>query len=444
MKGTGFATLVAAVAMTAGLAPAIDQQHAAAVVLPATSVASPSGKVRVTVVEGRANAPLALSVRALVVQPGALASWVTLPLTEIPQRLIVPDDQSILCVEGPSGSRRVVELDLGGKVLRSQSLTSLLPDAGSLTAPGSMDLVFSDSGPCLAVELGHHEAALIGVGAAHAGRFEVCSIIAYGSPQQSVADWLRKSRDLLRTGDDVGARVALESARRDHPTDPRVYQQLARLHESAGDPMAQLHCLQEGLLKSHGASGQAITNDWQVGTPEARLVVELVETTRQVHGDAEASRTLGEALTLYPCMEQAVILRAELLFASGGPDEAIASLERALAALEGSDESSAAMHDIGRFLQEQGRDEEALTYMNRAFQKGGFSEFLIRDIAELHLQAGQSTLAARWLTKLADHWASVANGSSGVDRALRGHRRLAELRREIEALEGSGAEVTDP
>ncbi len=85
MKGTGFATLVAAVAMTAGLAPAIDQQHAAAVVLPATSVASPSGKVRVTVVEGRANAPLALSVRALVVQPGALASWVTLPLTEIPR-----------------------------------------------------------------------------------------------------------------------------------------------------------------------------------------------------------------------------------------------------------------------------------------------------------------------------------------------------------------------
>ena len=82
--------------------------------------------------------------------------------------------------------------------------------------------------------------------------------------------------------------------------------------------------------------------------------------------------------------------------------------------------------------------------MERSFAKGEFSEFLIRDIADLHVRINQPTVAARWLSRLEDHWGSVANGATGLDRSLRGHRRLTDLRREIEELEGAGAVVTDP
>lgn len=448
MKGTGIATWAAAAAMTAtaGFAAGEDQAEgpAAAVVLPAMSATSPSGDVRVTVVEGRANAALALTVRALVVQPDALASWVLLPLTEIPQRLMIPDDQSIICIDRSTTARRVIELSLQGEEIRSRTLASLLPGSSSAAELGSINLAFSASGPCLAVDVGGMEVALVGVGAAHGGTLEVCSVVTNEGPARSVDTFLRESRDLLRAGDEVAARTTLEDAKRAHPTDPRVYQQLARIHRSSGDQVAQLDCLQEGLLKSHGAPGQTVTSDWQVGTPEARLVLEYVETTRQVRGDDEAGKAVGEALTLYPCMEQAVILRAELLFAAGKDVEAIASLERATGALEGSGELGPALHDIGRFLERQGREDLALVFMERAYGKGEFSEFLIRDIADLHVRANQPARAAGWLSRLESHWASVTNGGSGVERTLRGHRRLADLRREIDDLKGSGAVVTDP
>ena len=91
MKGTGIVAWVAAATVTAaaGFAAEGDQGDgvAAGVMLPAVSATSPSGETRVTVVEGRANTPEPLTVRALIVQPGTLASWVLLPLTESPQEL---------------------------------------------------------------------------------------------------------------------------------------------------------------------------------------------------------------------------------------------------------------------------------------------------------------------------------------------------------------------
>lgn len=448
MKGTGIAAWAAAVTVTTAAAFAAEGDQndslAAAVVLPAVSAFSPSGELQVTVVEGRANAPQPLTVYALIVQPDALASWVQLPLAELPQQLFVPDEASIICVDRSLGAPRIVQFGLGGEELHSQSLASLLPAPTGAAGIGAINLAFTEAGPSLAVHLEGEDIALISLDGAEGEALEVCTVVPNHGPAPDVEQWLRESRDLLLAGDEAAARTSLKAAKEAFPAEPRVYQQLARIHRSAGDQAAQLDCLEEGLLRSHSAAQKAVTHDWQVGTPEARLVLEYVETTRKVRGDQEAGKALGQAMTLYPCMEQAVMLRAELLFASGKGEEAIASLERAVGALEGSSEAGAALHDIGRFLERKGHHEEALAFMERAVAKGEFSEFLIRDIADLHVRANQPTVAARWLSRLADHWGSVANGASDADRALRGRRRLADLRQEIEELEGSGAVVTDP
>ena len=60
-----------------------------------------------------------------------------------------------------------------------------------------------------------------------------------GTPR-SIAAANAQQQEALR------ASQALEDAKRAHPTDPRVYQQLARIHRSSGDQVAQLDCLQEG------------------------------------------------------------------------------------------------------------------------------------------------------------------------------------------------------
>jgi Tfp pilus assembly protein PilF len=448
MKGTGIVAWVAAATVTAaaGFAAEGDQGDgvAAAVMLPAVSATSPSGETRVTVVEGRANTPEPLTVRALIVQPGTLASWVLLPLTESPRELFVPDDESIVCVDRSLGAPCIVQMNLKGEELRSRSLASLLPASRNLAEVSSISLAFTEAGPSLAVQMDREGIALVSLGEPEGEALEVCSVVPNQGSTQDAEQWLRESRELLLAGDEAAARASLEAAREAFPAEPRVYQQLARIHRRAGDRAAQLDCLEEGLRRSHGAVREAVTLDWQVGTPEARLVLEFVETTRKVRGDREAGRVLGQALKLYPCMEQAVILRAELLLASGKGEEAIASLEEAVGALEGSGDVGAALHDIGRFLERQGRHEEALLFMERSFAKGEFSEFLIRDIADLHVRINQPTVAARWLSRLEDHWGSVANGATGLDRSLRGHRRLTDLRREIEELEGAGAVVTDP
>lgn len=448
MKGTGIVAWVAAATVTAaaGFAAEGDQGDgvAAAVMLPAVSATSPSGETRVTVVEGRANTPEPLTVRALIVQPGTLASWVLLPLTESPRELFVPDDESIVCVDRSLGAPCIVQMNLKGEELRSRSLASLLPASRNLAEVSSISLAFTEAGPSLAVQMDREGIALVSLGEPEGEALEVCSVVPNQGSTQDAEQWLRESRELLLAGDEAAARASLEAAREAFPAEPRVYQQLARIHRRAGDRAAQLDCLEEGLRRSHGAVREAVTLDWQVGTPEARLVLEFVETTRKVRGDREAGRVLGQALKLYPCMEQAVILRAELLLASGKGEEAIASLEEAVGALEGSGDAGAALHDIGRFLERQGRHEEALLFMERSFAKGEFSEFLIRDIADLHVRINQPTVAARWLSRLEDHWGSVANGATGLDRSLRGHRRLTDLRREIEELEGAGAVVTDP
>lgn len=448
MKGTGIAAWAAAATVTAAAGFAADGEQdggvAAAMVLPAVSATSPSGEIRVTVVEGRANTPQPLTVRALIVQPDALASWVLLPLSEIPQHLFVPDEESIVCVDRSLGAPRIVQLGLEGEALRSRPLASLLPGHKDLAGAGAISLAFTEAGPSLAIHADGMDIALVSLGDAEGGALEVCSVVPNQGATQDVEEWLRESRELLLAGEEAAARTSLEAAKEAFPLEPRVYQQLARIHRSSGNRAAQLECLEEGLLRSHSAANQTVNYEWQVGTPEARMVLEFVETTRKVRGDQAAGKALGQAMTLYPCMEQAVMLQAEMLFAAGKAGQAIAALERAVGALEGSEEVGAAMHDIGRFLDRQGRHEEALAFMERAFAKGEFSEFLIRDIADLHVEANQPTVAARWLSKLADHWGSVANGASGVDRALRGHRRLADLMREIEELEGSGAVVTDP
>ena len=355
----------------------------------------------------------------------------------------MPDDESIVCVDRSLGAPCIVQMNLKGEELRSRSrpLCSPRPGISPRSHPSA------SRSPRRALALPFRWTARASLWSAW--------VNLRGRPWRFAPSFPTRARPRMRNSG--CARVGSCSWRvmrlplgppggrqEAFPAEPRVYQQLARIHRRAGDRAAQLDCLEEGLRRSHGAVREAVTLDWQVGTPEARLVLEFVETTRKVRGDREAGRVLGQALKLYPCMEQAVILRAELLLASGKGEEAIASLEEAVGALEGSGDVGAALHDIGRFLERQGRHGEALLFMERSFAKGEFSEFLIRDIADLHVRINQPTVAARWLSRLEDHWGSVANGATGLDRSLRGHRRLTDLRREIEELEGAGAVVTDP
>ena len=456
MKGTrwGTSVLAAAAALVGGAAaqdlaatPSSEPRPAApagapaaAMVLPALSATSPSGGLRVTVVEGRANTADPVTVRALVARPGHLVDWVRLPLRQVPDALVLPDQETIVCLDRSGAEARVVELDIAGRERRGRALAQLVPAGFQLAPEATIQLAYSDTAVCVAVDLADRSRALVEVGQQGSGALEACSVEVSGG----VEAWLERSRDLLRAGDELAARSALEEAQRADPSDPRAYQQLARLHRSAGDRTAQLDCLREGLERSHGGAADAVDRGWRVGTPESRLVLEFVETTRQVRGDEAAGEALGAALTLYPCMEQAVLLRAELLLAAGDVDAAMTSLEVAVNELGEGRALGPALHDIGRFLERAGRPDDAIRFMTRAAAQGEFSEFLIRDLADLHVEAGEPLVAAGWLSKLAVHWRSVSNGASEAERALRGHQRLAELEAEIRALGGTVPVASDP
>lgn len=437
MMGTlWFTPLVAAAVLGAADDPLAAP--AAALVPPPLHATSPCGSLRVTVVEGCANAAEPVGVHALVVLPGRLADWVRLPLEEAPDAIVVPDEGTMVCLDRSGRGARLVSMDLAGEERASRPLGDLVPDGHGLRSCAGLSLAYSEVGVCVAIPLQGDALALVDLDGATG--LETCDVLRAGPDAETL---LRRSREHLRAGDEDAARVALEEVLRIDPAEPRAYQQLARLHRRSGDQEAQLDCLREGLEQSHQVAAGAVDHGWQVGTPEARLVLEFLETTRQVRGDAEASAALGDALTLYPCMEQAVLLRADLLLADGREAEAMASLEAALEGLDGA-ERGPALHDIGRFLERAGRDRDALAYLTRAADAGEFTEFLIRDLADLHVRFGEPRLAAGWLSRLAAHWRSVSNGSSEAGRSARGSRRLADLEAEILGLEESVPVVTDP
>ena len=408
---------------------------ASALVFGPLSATSPDGSLHVTIVASRSSGARPRSVHALIARPGTFVQWVLLPIEELPESVIAPDAETFVCVQKDELDRTSLTTFDGDAHLTAQaSLDSLMP-AGARRRDGSqITLAANDMGPCLAVPMDCGSVAFIEVAVMPGHDYEVCSIELSPRLACGIDTWLARARDLARDGDAEAAQVALEAAIEAEPEDPRGYRQLARLHEKAGDHEAQLRCLQQGIDRIHADAKGIVTDRWQVGTPAAHLALEYVETTRDVFGDAQAHDALLQTMAFYPCMEQAILLYAELLLDAGQEEAALEALRRALARLSADADLAAANHDVGRFLRREGLGSAALEFLENAYALGQRSEFLIRGISDLHGEQGEPGRAAEWLAHLAEHWRESTNGDSELERRLRGYQRLAELELEIETL----------
>lgn len=397
---------------------------------------SPRGDMRVTVVASTMGSGQdTTSVRALLARPGQGVRWISLPFRELPSAIFVTQDHAIVCVvpTGP-GVSDIVTLDPTGVLQQSAPLASVLPESSTLASGEPFQLVAGAEGAALAVTLSCGTMALIDVAAGGARDLTVCSLVLPPRHACGVDAWLEQARELARAGDKDAERFALEAALETAPMDPRPYRQLARFLGREGDPQGQIECLQKGLTRLHEGVEGAVTEHWRVGTPKARLAVEYVETARAVMGDAVAGDALDQTLTLYPCMEQAVLLQAELLLDADQPEAAEEFLFGALARLDADVDIAAAYHDVGRFLHRHGHSECALRFMRDAFALGNRSEYLLRSLADLHLCRSEADVAADYLSILADQWRATQNGGTEERRRLIGERRLQELELEIETI----------
>ncbi|MEM9799560.1 MAG: tetratricopeptide repeat protein [Planctomycetota bacterium] len=417
-----------------GRAMAPDAPASALVYRPLTA-ASPDGGLRVTVVSSHANADRPRTVFALVARRDRFVEWVGLPMAELPETVIVPNDRAIVCAARDASEGTVLfTFDADGRYVDRTPLNALLPPTAERDAASVVTLAASHAGRCLAVPLACGGVALIDFDPESEPIYRLCSVERAPKHACGIDAWLGQARDLLRDGDVEAARFALEAAIESEPNDPRGYLALAQLCERIGDDAGMVGCLRDGFERAHADVEDSVTGDWQVGTPHARLALDYVESTRSLHGDDRAHDALAETMALYPCMEEAVLLRAELFFDAGERASAIASLEHALSRLGPSVNVAAAFHDVGRFLARRDEGELALRFLEDAYALGDTSEFLIRSIAGLRADRGEFDVAADWLDRLADRWRSTSNGDSELTRTLRGFQRLAELEREILAL----------
>ncbi|MEM8709593.1 MAG: tetratricopeptide repeat protein [Planctomycetota bacterium] len=412
---------------------------------------------RITLVASRSSAAESRTVHALIEQPGKLVSWVKLPMTELPESaLIVSDDRFVCVTRLASGDTELVTLDSSGKRHARTLLSGLLPDRAQRTEE-PVSLSATPMGPCLTVPLACGTLALVemtldvpaatstfpmtpavagsaSVSLAADPFFRVCSVILSTKHACGVDAWLAQARQLDRDGDAEAARFALEAAIETDPQDARGYRELAIFHRRRGAVQEQLSCLQTGVERLHADAIGHADDDWQVGTPAARLVLDYVQAAHKGDDVAMADEALHLALTLYPCMEQVVLLRAEALLEEGAPEAAVASLRAALAQLDPNADLAAATHDAGRFLRRKGCHADALLLLEDAFALGDDSDFLLRTLADVSIELDRPGRAAEWLTRLATRWRSAKNGESEASRSRRAEERLAELDDEIAVL----------
>lgn len=379
------------------------------------------------------------TVHALIQKEGELVSWIRLPLRKLPEAAFLISNDRIICVgEAADGMTELLALDYRGAVQARRILDELLPLAG-FRSEEPLSLMMSPSGPCLGVPLTCGSMALVeaeGVDGKldDAGDFHVCSVMLSDKLACGVDAWLDQARQLDRAGDPVAAKYALEAAIETDPGDARGYRELALFYRRRGDTALQLKSLQAGVTHLHAEATGVAADDWQVGTPAARLTLDYLKAVRVTKDKALTEDVLDMALDLYPCMEQVVLTRATVWIEQGEVGKAIASLRVALGQLDPNADLAAAHHDVGRFLKRNGQPEAALNFCEDAFALGDQSEFLLRGLAELSLELGRPERSAEWLTVLADRWRSVDRSDADTSRAERARVRLDELEHEIAQL----------
>ncbi|MEM9379689.1 MAG: hypothetical protein AAGB93_07030 [Planctomycetota bacterium] len=409
-------------------------------VLAPRSATSPDGTLSVTVVAS--SDPLerqSAAVHALVARSGALVQWTPLPLERLPEAVIAPDAERFVCIERDAlGATSFTTIDVGPDAdarLRARAqLEELVPGGARRDLRAPITLAANDRGTCLAVTMSCGSVAFIEVAVMPGHDYEVCGIDLSPRFACGIDAWLEQARELYREGDQHAERFALEAAIETDPDSARGYRAMARYFDRIDDHESRVRCLQLGVDRVHAEANGAVTERWQVGSPAARLVVEYAEAVRDAFGDDRAQEALDEVLALYPCMEQAVLMRAEIHFDGGDDRAALQWLYDALSRLSGEEDVAAAYHDVGRFLSRMERQDQALAFLQEAYELGDRSEFLIRGIAGLYCQRDEHAVAAEWLTRLADHWRTLSNGDSELERRLRGYQRLADLEKEIDAL----------
>lgn len=421
--------------------PLEEAPAVAALVREPMQATSPDGDLQVVLVGAVANAPDARTTRALIARRGELVRWTTLPLEELPAALVVPDADTIHCL---SQDDELLTLDATGVELARQPLAPLLPPLAVRDADTAVTFAYDAAGVCLAVPLECGRLALVQFHDDAALPYQVCSFIRPTRLACGAEAWLDQARALAREGDDDAALYAYEAAIESSPEDPRGYRELASFHDRRGDEEARLTSLRMAMDRLFLEASGPVTEEWRVGTPEARIALEYVEARRDHGGLGGAHMALDEALSLYPCMAQAVLMRAEMLLEEDDLDGAIDAFEVALSRL-GPEHLAAAHHDVGRFLQRHGCRKEALRYLEDAFALGDRSEFLLRGLADACEETGDHDRAAQWLGALRKRWQEIDNGESEPRRRARWTRRLAELDEEIErvtalALEGAPAD----
>ena len=407
---------------------------------PIKAATSVSG-TRVTVVASHDLKDAGRSVHALVEKPGEMVRWVKLPLMQLPEAAFVVADDQFVCLGAITGDgQALTAFDLDGETIAERQLEDLLPVEAARTRD-PVSLVATPEGSSLTVHLQCGTVALVEVdlGTSAAVRsdeeaFRVCSLVLSDKHSCGVDAWLTQARQLDRSGDAAAAKYAFKAAIETDPTDARGYRELANFYRRRGEDDSRIQCLEAGVNRLHADLKGAADDKWQVGTPAARLTYDYIVALHAEGDSQRASKALTRALELYPCMEQVVLLQAELLIKDDAVDAAVETLHLALGQLDPNADLAAAYHDVGRFLLRNGQTQPALRFLEDAFALGDETEFLLRGLADASLELNEPSRAADWLTRLASRWRSAKNGSTGEARAERAEQRLQELDEEITRL----------
>lgn len=422
-----------------GIADAVSREGAAplpasAVTFGPLSAASPDGRLRAVIVGSYANAEVPRSTHALIACDGEVVLWVALPFDEIPSSVVAPNASTMHCVfPGVNGAGEIATLDAAGLLQGRTSFEDVLPVGGLRAQDQIVGLGYSGEGPCMAVPLACGSVALVDFDLAEQD-YGICSLIRPEKHSYGVDAWLKQAHVLTKEGDQSAARYAFEAAIETDPTDARTYREFSNFLERQNQDEDRLACLRLGVDRLYARADGPVTGDWAVGTPSARLVVDFLQATRKIEGDAKCHTLLDEALALYPCMEQVVLMRAELLLEEDEDEAAIYAIDHALALIDPNSDLAAAHHDVGRFLRRHKRDQMASRYLEDAYALGDRSEFLLRGLAGTAEDSGDYLRAIMWLEELAGIWRGTHNGESAARRSARGAARLAGLGDEIDEL----------
>ena len=246
-------------------------------------------------------------------------------------------------------------------------------------------------------------------------------------------------RERAERRDSAASLEGLDAAVDADPTAPDAWAALTRaLHREGEDERAR-EVLEEAVQTLHGGRTQPVSMRWSVTDPRARLTLNLYE-ERLTAGDAEgAHATLDDLERLYPCMEEAVLLRAELALGSAADESsgyaaADEVLRGTIHLLDGDEERAAAHVDAARFLEERGALEQAVQHLGEAVALGEDREIVLRTLARIEAARGNSLAAAVWLERLRARWENDLESLNDERRRASCAERIERITSEIESL----------